>query len=149
MRVGLIARTAALAGSVRAMLSDCGAKAISRSAGGSMASGRSSWFDRSMSGVACGATGLLSRLRGRLLWMAAGFEFFQHFAVESRDVGGLAASDQAVVHHDFLIHILAAGVVEVGLQRGPRRNGASFDGARLDQSPGAVADCCHRLAGVE
>ena len=38
-------------------------------------------------------------------------DFLDHFRIEGGDVGGLAAGDDAVVHHDFFVQPDAAGVL--------------------------------------
>src|SRR5262245_11116452 len=57
-------------------------------------------------------------------------EFLDHFAIECRDVGGLAAGDYSIIHDDFLIYPLAPRISNIRSQRRPRGQGTAFDGAR-------------------
>jgi hypothetical protein len=67
---------------------------------------------------------------------------------EGGDVLGLAAGDDIAVGHRFLVHHLAAGVAQVGTDRGPARDPAAPDHVRLHQQPRPVADGGDRLAGL-
>ncbi len=46
--------------------------------------------------------------------MPAFAEFFHDFPVELRNIGRLAARNQALVHHHLLVDPLGAGIAEVG-----------------------------------
>ena len=48
-------------------------------------------------------------------------EFFDHFLVERRNIIGLAAGNESVVHHHFFVHPIATGIFHVGLNVLPRR----------------------------
>jgi hypothetical protein len=81
--------------------------------------------------------------------VAALGELLDDLGVEGRQVGRLAAGDQAAVGVDLLVDPGPAGVLDVGPDARPRRQGAALDHVGLDQGPGAVADRGHRLAGLE
>src|SRR4051812_41644858 len=76
-------------------------------------------------------------------------ELLDRLAAEGLQIVGLAARDQAAVDVDLLVHPFAAGVADVGLQAGPRRERATAYDVRLDERPGAVADRRDRLAALE
>src|SRR5882672_7659763 len=80
--------------------------------------------------------------------VASLLELLEHLGVELRDVIRLAAGDDALVHHDGLVHPLGAGVPEVGLERWPRGDPPAANDAGLHQRPRPVADHRHRLALV-
>jgi hypothetical protein len=52
-------------------------------------------------------------------------ELLDDLGVERRQVVRLAAGDEAVLDHDFLIGPVATGVEDVGAQARPRRDGAA------------------------
>src|SRR4051812_8030288 len=86
------------------------------------------------------------RARGlRHVLVLALAELLDRLRAEGRDVVGLAAGDEALVHVDLLVDPGAARVAHVGLQRRPRRDRAALDDAGLDQDPGPVADRGDRL----
>lgn len=47
-------------------------------------------------------------------------EQLDHLPIERQDIVGLAAGDEPLVDHCFLINPLSAGVAQIGLQRRPR-----------------------------
>src|SRR5919206_2941117 len=90
----------------------------------------------------------VQRLLALLRVLALG-ELLDHLRVERRDVVRLAARDEALVDVDLLVHPVAAGVADVGLDARPRRERPVAHDTRLDEGPGAVADRGHRLALLE
>jgi hypothetical protein len=48
-------------------------------------------------------------------------EFFDHLLVERWNIVGLAAGNEAVVHHHFLVHPIATGIFHIVLDVLPRR----------------------------
>src|SRR5215210_2845850 len=75
-------------------------------------------------------------------------ELLDRLRAEGGDVVGLAARHEALVDVDLLVDPRAAGVADVGPQRGERGDRPALDDARLDQHPRAVADRGDRLAGL-
>src|SRR5437763_16792680 len=49
-------------------------------------------------------------------------ELLDHLSVERRDIVGLAARDEPVVHDDLLVDPVGAGVAQIGLEGRPRRH---------------------------
>ena len=48
-------------------------------------------------------------------------EFFDHLLVERRNIIGLAAANESVVHHRFFVYPIATGIFHIGLNVLPRR----------------------------
>ena len=48
-------------------------------------------------------------------------EFFDHLLVERRNIVGLAAGYESVIHYHFFIHPIATGILHIGLNVLPRR----------------------------
>src|SRR6185437_6022934 len=93
--------------------------------------------------------GDLSSFSGSLALVITFGEFLGHLAVERRNVVRLTARHEAHVGDDFSVDPVAAGVANVGLQRGPRGEGVIAHDVRLDEEPRTVAYRGDRLAGVE
>src|SRR5438045_8898802 len=68
---------------------------------------------------------------------------------EGVEIVRLAAGHQPRVDVNLLVDPVAAGVADVRLEARPGRERPPLDDAGLDESPGAVADCGHRLPGLE
>src|SRR5687768_4326844 len=67
-------------------------------------------------------------------------ELLDRLRAERREITGLAARDEALIHVDFLVDPFTARILDVGLQARPRRHRAAAYDVRLDQRPGTVAD---------
>src|SRR3954454_22125125 len=94
-------------------------------------------------GAASGCGRRARRLRHVLVLALA--ELLDRLRAEGGDVVGLAARDEAVVNVDLLVDPRAAGVADIGLQRGERGDRAPLDDAGLDEDPWRVADRGDRL----
>src|SRR3954471_20333309 len=67
-------------------------------------------------------------------------EFLDHLAVEGGNVVGPAARHHPAIDHDLLVDPGRARILQVGLERRPRRHAAPLERAGFDESPGTVAD---------
>src|SRR5215212_836035 len=76
-------------------------------------------------------------------------DLLRELGAEGREVVGLAARHEAVVHHDLLVDPVPAGVLDVGPERRPRGELAAADDIGLHERPRAVADRRHRLARLD
>src|SRR6266403_3901270 len=76
-------------------------------------------------------------------------EFLDHLLVERRNIIGLAACDQAVVHDDFFIHPTRSSVAHIGLNRWPRSHLSPANEVGADQYLRPVTNCCDRFAFAE
>src|SRR5690625_631917 len=88
---------------------------------------------------------------GAALTAGSSAESLDDRAVEGVQVVGAAGGDQGealgVVDYHLLVGPVAAGVDQVGADRGHGGQLLAVDQAGLDQRPGGVADRGHRLAG--
>jgi len=66
--------------------------------------------------------------------------------IEGGNVVGVAAEDELAVGDNFLIDPVSAGVLEIGLERGPRGDGLALEGAGFEQGPGSMTDGSNRSA---
>src|SRR5699024_6732440 len=80
---------------------------------------------------------------GRLLLCR---ELLPEVGVEGRQVVRGPAGDQAMVHHDLLVHPRGTGVLQIGAQAGVGGQGAAAQHIGLGEDPRAVADHRHRFA---
>src|SRR3954447_5006982 len=76
-------------------------------------------------------------------------DLLDQLGAEGRQVVGLARGDEALVDVDLFVDPVAARVLDVGLQRRPRGEGAPAHDVGLDERPRPVADRRHRLALLE
>jgi len=74
---------------------------------------------------------------------------FDDLVAESGDVFGSAAGDEVTVLDDLFVDPLGSGVLEVGVDRGPRGDGLALDDVGFDQAPGAVADGRYGFSGFD
>src|SRR5829696_8385104 len=86
---------------------------------------------------------------GRLLLVPSLADLLGHLVAEGREVVGLPARHEPVVHDDLLVDPVASRVADVGLDARPGSNRAVAQHVRLDQGPRAVADRGHRLLRLE
>ena len=73
-------------------------------------------------------------------------EFFDHFSVESWNVGGFATRNQSVIDDDLLINPARPRVAHVYLNCWPGSHFPSANKIRVDQDLGAMTDDRHRFA---
>lgn len=75
-------------------------------------------------------------------------DFLDQFAIESGEVGRLAAGHDAVVRDDLFVHPICARVNEVGFNGWIGSHAAAFDCSGFDESAWAVADGANGFSGV-
>src|SRR5205085_10379153 len=107
-----------------------------------------------LSGGQTAATTSKSRLerRNRDCFLGLVFPFAElldHFSIECRDVVRFAAGDQPIIDDDLFVNPLAAGVLDVGLDRRPRSKRSPANYASIDQNPGPVTNHGHWFARFE
>src|SRR6476660_7123236 len=76
--------------------------------------------------------------------MLAFSDFFDHLGVERGNVIRLAAGHQAVIDDDLFVHPIAPSILDVALNRGPRRESPPTHQAGFNQHPWSVADGADR-----
>src|SRR4051794_9421271 len=104
--------------------------------------------------VNCSRTSCASSLRGRArlllqLLVRALAELLDDLLAERRQVVRVTGGRQATIHVNLLVDPGCPGVLEVGLQRRPRRQRQTLRDAGVDQRPRPVADCADRLTSLE